>query len=88
MSKTFVLNPAVIFFSLSLVAILPSLVVGITTSTWSCAAFKTYYAGRNDQLNYRMLSLPFLMPLVIIASSVFEGALGASIARYVNAFSR
>ena len=79
-------NTAVIFFSLSLVAILPSLAVAVT-STWSCAVFKTYYTGRNDQLNRRILSLPFLMPLVIIASSVFEGALGASIAHVMSMLS-
>ena len=50
-------------------------------STWSCIVFKKYYTGRDDQLNRRMLSLPFIMPLVIIASSVLEALLSLLVTR-------
>ena len=62
----------VIFVLVILVCFLPSLVIVIVTSTWSCAVFKKYYIGGDDQLNRRILSLPVVMPLVILASTVIE----------------
>ena len=64
-----------IFSSILLVSFLPSLAIVISMSTWSCAIFKKYYTGGDDQLNRRMLSLPFIMPLALIASTVLEGIL-------------
>ena len=58
----------VIIFSL----FIPSLAVTILTSTWSCARFKKNYTGGDDQLNRRMLSLPVIMPLTIMATSMTE----------------
>ena len=49
------------------ISYVPSLIVVIITSTWSCVIFKKYYTGGDNQLNRRMLSLPFIMPLVILA---------------------
>jgi hypothetical protein len=46
----------------------------VTMSIWFCAVFKNYYTGGDDQLNRRMFSLPFIMPLANLASSVVEGA--------------
>ena len=42
----------------------------------SCAIFRNNYTGGDNQLNRRMLSLPFIMPLtnLRLASSVVEGA--------------
>ena len=51
---------------------LPSIAVVVVTSTWSCLIFKRYYTGGDDQLNRRMLSLPFIMPLANVASSMLE----------------
>ena len=85
--ETVLVNPLVIFFSLCLVVIFPSFVVVVITSTWSCAVFKKYYTGGDNHLNCRMLSLPFVMPLVIIASSMFEAALGGSVARVMSMLS-
>lgn len=61
-----------LLISLSLGTLLPSLIVVIIVSTWSCAIFKKYYTGGDDQLNRRMLSLPVIMPLTIVASTVLE----------------
>lgn len=55
-----------------LVSLLPSLIVIVITSTWSCAVFKKYYIGGNDQLNRRMLSLSIITPLVLLASSMVK----------------
>ena len=63
---------ATVLTSISVGSLLPSLVVVITFSTWSCAIFRNYYTGGDDQLNRRMLSLPVLMPLAISTSSVVE----------------
>ena len=52
----------VIVLSLSLVILLPSLAVVIIMSTWSCIVFKKYYTGGDNQLNPRVLSLPFIIP--------------------------
>ena len=66
---------ATIFLILIMCSFLPSLIVVSVTSTWSCAVFKHYYTGGDDQLNRRILSLPIVMPLALVASTVFEGIL-------------
>ena len=78
-SKTFFGDSVKIFLFTIIVSFLPSLAVMIVCSTWSCAVFKTNYTGGDDRLNRRILSLPFIMPLVIIASAVLEGVLVLSV---------
>ena len=56
------------------VGFFPTTIIVLTMSIWSCAVFRNYYTGGDDQLNRRMLSLPFIMPLANVASSMFEGA--------------
>ena len=53
----------------------PSLIIVLITSTWSCVVFKQYYTGGNNQLNRRILSLPIIMPLALIASAVLEAVI-------------
>ena len=65
---------AITFMANIFIAFLPSIFVVLTMSIWSCAVFRNYYTGGDDQLNRRMLSLPFIMPLGILASSSVEGA--------------
>ena len=74
-------NRAVILGPMSLAVLLPSLAVVVVMSTWSYAVFKKYYTGRDDQWNRRMLSLPFVMSLVIIASSILEALLSLFVTR-------
>ena len=64
-----------VFILMLVLSFIPSLAVVVVTSTWSCTVFKKYYIGGDDQLNRRMLSLPLVMPLAIIASTVLEGIL-------------
>ena len=85
--ETVLINPAMVLLILSLVFLLPSLTVVVVTSIWACALFKKYYTGGDDQLSRRMLSLPFIMPLVIFASSLFEAFLGGSVARVISMLS-
>ena len=65
-------NLVKILLSSKVVAYLPTIVVVVVTSTWSCAIFKKYYTGGDDQLNRKMLSLPFIMPLATMASTLLE----------------
>ena len=67
----------------TLAVFLPSLVVVFVTSTWSCAVFKHHYTGGDDQLNRRILSLPIVMPLVLIASSILEAMILLLIAEVI-----
>ena len=73
----------VIFVLVTLGSFLPSLVIVIVTSTWSCAVFKKYYIGGDDQLNRRILSLPVVMPLVILSSTLIEAAVAFLIAEII-----
>ena len=61
-----------VVFGVTLGAYLPSTALVIIMSTWSCAIFKKYYTGGDDSLNRRMLSLPFIMPLANLTSTVLE----------------
>ena len=73
-----------VFFSIIFIAYVPTLTIMITMSTWSCAVFKKYYTGGDDQWNRRMLSLPFIMPLANIFSTVLEGALAVSVGNILS----
>ena len=85
--EIFRVRPLVIFFFLSVVATFASLAIVIVTSIWSCAIFRTYYAGGDDQLNHKMLSLPFIMPLVIISTPLLEGVLRVPVAHFLSTLS-
>ena len=61
-----------VVFGFTLGAYLPSTALVIIMSTWSCAVFKKYYTGGDDSLNRRMLSLPFIMPLANLTSTVLD----------------
>jgi hypothetical protein len=65
-------NLIVVVFGFTLGAYLPSTAVVIIVSTWSCAIFKKYYIGGDDDLNRRMLALPFIMPLANLTSTVLD----------------
>lgn len=49
--------------------------------------FKKYYTGGDGQLNRTMLTFPFIMPLAVIASSVFEALLGGPVACIISMLS-
>ena len=76
-----------VFFSIIFIAYIPTLAVVTTMSTWSCAVFKKYYTGGDDQLNRRMISLPFIMPLANVSSAVLEGALAVSVGNALSMIS-
>ena len=51
---------------------IPCLLVVTLCTIWSCAIFKKNYIGGNDDLNRRMLSLPFVLPLILIIPTVIS----------------
>lgn len=54
---------------------IPCLIIVFVTSTWSCLTlnFKKCSIGRDEQLNRKMLSLPLIMPIVVILSNTLTG---------------
>jgi hypothetical protein len=45
---------------------LPSVVILLISTIWSCIVFKKRYTGGNDQLNRRLISLPIILPVGFI----------------------
>ena len=74
----------IVSFSILYIAYVPTLAVVIIMSTCSCAVFKMYYTGGDDQLNRRMISLPFIMPLFNIASGVLDGVTVVSVGNILS----
>ena len=64
-----------VFLSFLPLAWIPSLITVFITATWSFVVFKKNYTGGDDQLNKRILSIPVIMPIVIIATNLFAGFL-------------
>ena len=50
--------------------LVPCLLVTFSTLLWSCVIFKKTYIGGSGQLNRRIVSLPAIMPLVTVFTSV------------------
>lgn len=51
---------------------LPSLMMLLISTTWSCITFKMYYTGGNNQLNRRLISLPIILPASFILNTLFN----------------
>ena len=52
----------IVMISYVVLAWLPSFVILLISTTWSCVVFKKHYTGGNDQLNRRLISLPVILP--------------------------
>ena len=64
--------PAKTIVMISYVAVvwLPSFVILIISTSWSCIIFKKRYTGGNDQLNRRLISMPVILPAVFILTTL------------------
>ena len=49
---------------------LPSFVILLISTSWSCIVFKKHYTGEDDQLNRRLLSMPVILPAVLVLSTL------------------
>ena len=61
----------IVTVSYIVLAWLPSLVILLISTTWSCVVFKKRYTGGDDQLNRRLISLPVILPTGFILATVF-----------------
>lgn len=61
----------IVMISYVVIAWLPSLVILLVSTTWSCIVFKKHYAGGNDQLNRRLISMPVILPTIFILTTLF-----------------
>ena len=68
-----------VILSFLLLAWIPSLITITITATWSCLIFKQNYTGGDDQLNRRILSIPFIMPTVVVSTNIFSNVLVGSL---------
>lgn len=60
----------IVLISYVTVVWLPSFVILIISTTWSCTVFKKRYTGGNDELNRRLLSMPVVLPVVFILTTL------------------
>ena len=59
-----------LFASYVAVLWIPSLSMIVTVTVWSCAIFKRSYAGRDSGLNRRIISVPLIMPTIIMLTTI------------------
>ena len=73
------------FTSYALVSLLPSFIVIIVSSTWSCIVFKKTYIGDDGELNRRIISLPIVLPVTLILPYILSNTLIIFIERILSA---
>ena len=67
------------FTSYTIISWIPSLLIVLVCTTWSCLIFKNAYIGNSDELNRRIISLPIVLPSILILPSILSNAfLGAT----------
>ncbi len=59
-----------LFGSYVAVVWIPSLLMTVTVTMWSCVIFKRSYAGRDSGLNRRIISVPLIMPTIIMLTTI------------------
>ena len=66
---------------------LPSLLIVTVCTLWSCAIFKkNYIGGRNNELTRRIISLPIVLPLIIITPTLASALILAGIRQFLVSF--
>ena len=64
------------FTSYALVSLLPSFIVVLICTTWSCVVFKkAYILGDSEELNRRIISLPIVLPITLILPYILSNTL-------------
>ena len=63
------------FTSYALVCLLPSFIIVTVCTTWSCVIFKKAYIGDSDELNRRIISLPIVLPVVLVLPYILSNTL-------------
>lgn len=60
----------IVFISYISIVWLPSFVLLSVSTIWSCLLFKKYSLGGNKQLNKRLISMPLILPAILVVSTV------------------
>ena len=60
------------FISYAVFSWIPSFLIDFVCTTWSCCIFRNAYIGDNERLTRRMISLPIVMPSLLLLPSVLS----------------
>ena len=63
---------AIAFSTYTFISWIPSLLVVAVCATWSCVIFRKAYIGDSDQLNRRIISLPVVMPCMLVLPTILS----------------
>ena len=67
------------FTAYTVVSWIPSSIIVLVCTTWSCCSFRSAYLGDSDTLTRRMISIPIVMPSLLVLPSILSNAfLGAA----------
>lgn len=67
------------FASYTVVSWIPSSIIVLVCTTWSCCLFRSAYLGDSETLTRRMISIPIVMPSLLVLPSILSNAfLGAA----------
>ena len=58
------------FTSYVFISLLPSFLIVIVCTSWSCIIFKNAYIGDSDELNRRIIALPIVLPTLLILPNI------------------
>ena len=58
------------FATQTFISRIPGFVVVIVCTMWSCCIFKNAYLGGDDNLNRRMISIPIVMPTLLVLPNI------------------
>ena len=73
------------FISYALVSMLPSTIIVMVCTTWSCVIFKKAYIGDNNELTRRIVSLPIILPIALVLPYILSNTLIFFIERFLSA---
>ena len=51
---------------------IPSFITLVIASVWTCATFKKHYIGEDNQLNKRLISMPIILPIVLVGTTILS----------------
>ena len=72
------------FLSYSFTSWFPSFLAALVCTTWSCCIFKKSYIGNSDELNRRIISLPIVVPSLLLLPSLLSSAFLSATERVIT----
>lgn len=74
------------FYSYTAISWLPSSLVVIVCTSWSCKIFKNNYIGDDNDLNRRIISLPIVLPITLVVPSILSFSILSLFERVLRSF--